>query len=244
MSSPDSPSNERAPATRVQRTKRPPLFRRRERADRAARKPWVNPWNWANILSSFRIVAMAPLLLLVLQDTAAGYFWSFWLFILVSVTDFLDGNLARRYGWVSNLGIFLDLTADKIYTAGILVAMVGVNILNPWAAIIILVREFVVTGMRSLAASEGVVIPAGRWGKLKMVVTIVALAWILVLASLRLSQGSEWFGAIDVGGALTWLASLAPWVMWLAVVLTIMSGLEYIWGARAIFGQPPRQKPD
>ena len=238
MSTPNSPSNNRAPATRVQRTKRPPLFRRRERPERVKRKPWVNPWNLANILSTFRIVAMIPLIMLVIANTATGYFVAFWLFIIVSVTDLLDGQLARRYGWVSNIGIFLDLTADKIYTAGILVAMVTVNILDPWAAIIILVREFVVTGLRSFAAAEGLVIPAGRWGKLKMVVTIVALAWILARANL---DRAGWFSALDWGGALTWLTHLSSLVLWLAVVLTILSGFEYLWGARTIFQQPPSQ---
>lgn len=241
MSTPKSSSNEGAPATRVQRTKRPPFFRRRDHAERPKRKPWVNPWNLANILSTFRIVAMIPLIFLVIANTAAGYFAAFWLFIIVSLTDMLDGRLARRYGWVSNIGIFLDLTADKIYTAGILVAMVTVNILDPWAAIIILVREFVVTGLRSFAAAEGVVIPAGRWGKLKMLVTIFALAWILARANV---DRGGWFTALDVGGAFTWLTHLSSFILWLAVVLTILSGIEYLWGARTIFQQPSQQNHD
>lgn len=241
MSSPTSPSEPRPPDTRIQRAKRPPLFRRRDRGARSARKPLVNPWNLANILSTFRIVAMVPLLILILHNTATAYFWAFWLFIVISITDFLDGQLARRYGWVSNLGIFLDLTADKIYTAGILVAMVAVSILDPWAAIVILVREFVVTGLRSLAAAEGLVIPAGRWGKLKMIVTIVALAWIMVRANI---DRAGWWNAIDWGGWLTWLSHLSSFVLWLAVGLTILSGLEYVWGARSIFGQSPKNHHD
>ncbi|WP_287045355.1 MULTISPECIES: CDP-diacylglycerol--glycerol-3-phosphate 3-phosphatidyltransferase [Herpetosiphon] len=195
----------------------------------------------ANILSSIRIIATIPLLMLLLNDTAISYFWAFWFYVVVALTDMLDGQLARKYGWVSNLGIFLDLTADKIYTAGILVCLVATNLLDPWAAIIILVREFVVTGLRSLAASEGVVIPSGRWGKLKMIITIVALGWIMVRANL---DRDGWFKLIDFAGGLTWLSHLSSIVLWLAVLLTIMSGVEYIWGARAIFRQPPRQKQD
>lgn len=182
---------------------------------------------------------MVPLLLLILHNTPVSYFWAFWLFIAMAVTDTLDGRLARKYGWVSNLGIFLDLTADKIYTAGILIALVAVSLLDPWAAIIILIREFVVTGLRSLAASEGLVIPAGRWGKLKMLVTIFAIAWILARANIdRLG----WFTAIDVGGVLRWLSHLSSPILWLAVGLTILSGAEYAWGARSIFGKPPTNK--
>lgn len=231
-------SSKANPAARVQRAKRPPLFRRRERGPRAERKPWVNPWNLANMLSTFRILATVPLVLLIIWDTAPGYLAAFWLFIAVAVTDTIDGRLARKYGWVSNIGIFLDLTADKIYTAGILVAMVSVSLLDPWAAIIILVREFVVTGLRSFAAAEGHVIPAGRWGKLKMLVTIVSLAWILARANL--DRGGL-LTAVDFGGALSWLASLSSSVLWLAVALTLMSGFEYLWGARTVFRQPPRQ---
>lgn len=234
----NAPSSGQSPAPRFQRSKRPPLLRRKERA---GRKPWVNPWNLANILSSVRIIATIPLLMLLLNDTAISYFWAFWFYVVVALTDMLDGQLARKYGWVSNLGIFLDLTADKIYTAGILVCLVATNLLDPWAAIIILVREFVVTGLRSLAASEGVVIPSGRWGKLKMIVTIVALGWIMVRANL---DRDGWFKLIDFAGGLTWLSHLSSIVLWLAVLLTIMSGVEYIWGARAIFRQPPRQKQD
>ncbi|MBM7842125.1 CDP-diacylglycerol--glycerol-3-phosphate 3-phosphatidyltransferase [Herpetosiphon giganteus] len=201
----------------------------------------MNPWNWANILSSIRIIATIPLLMLLLNDTAVSYFWAFWFYAIVAITDLLDGQLARKYGWVSNLGIFLDLTADKIYTAGILICLVATNLLAPWAAIIILVREFVVTGLRSLAAAEGVVIPSGRWGKLKMIVTILALGWIMVRANI---DRAGWFNAIDVGGGLTWLSHLSSIVLWLAVLLTIMSGVEYIWAAREIFRQPPRQNQD
>lgn len=226
-------------SSRVQRTKRPPLFRRRDRGEKAERRPLVNPWNLANILSAFRIVAMIPLLLLILHNTATSYFWAFWLFIVMAVSDTLDGRLARKYGWVSNLGIFLDLTADKIYTAGILIVLVAVNLLDPWAAIIILVREFVVTGLRALAASEGLVIPAGKWGKLKMLVTIFAIAWILARANIDLGG---WFAQYDVANILHMLSKLSSPVLWLSVLLTILSGTEYTWGARSIFGHAPMQK--
>ncbi len=218
-----------------QRVRRPPLLRRRTPKSNAERRPWVNPWNLANLLSIMRILATVPLVLLILTNTASSYFWVFWLFAVVAITDTIDGRLARRYGWVSNIGIFLDLTADKIYTAGILVAMVKVNILDPWAAIIILIREFVVTGLRSFAAAEGLVIPAGRWGKLKMMVTILAIGWIFTRANV---DRGGWLN--NLGAAFQWITQQSSWVLWAAVVLTILSGLEYVWAARSVFQKPPR----
>lgn len=183
------------------------------------------------------MLAAAPLAWLILLDRAWAYLAAFLFFIAVAISDTLDGRLARRYGWVSNIGIFLDLTADKIYTAAMLVTLVRVDLLGSWAAIIILVREFVVTGLRSFAASEGLIIPAGRWGKLKMLVTIIALAWLLLKG--HIDRGGA-LAMLEPSGLLSWIVSLAPVAVWAAVVLTILSGVEYVWGARRVF-DPGRQ---
>jgi len=177
------------------------------------------------------MAATVPLAWLILLNQAQAFLIAFVLFIIVAVSDTLDGRLARRYGWVSNVGIFLDLTADKIYTTAILVALVQVDRLGAWAAIIILVREFVVTGLRSFAAAEGMVIPAKRWGKLKMLMTIIALAWVLFKAHIDTGGAVGRLG----GDAIVFLANLAPVTVWLAVALTILSGIEYVWGARQLF---------
>lgn len=218
----------------LRRAKRTPLRYKIGARLRARRRAQPRPYNLANILSFSRIVAAAPLAWLILQDSAWAYMSAFWLFVVMSLSDMLDGRLARRYGWVSNIGIFLDLTADKIYTTAILLALVTVHVLSPWPAIIILVREFVVTGLRAFAAAEGVVIPSGRWGKLKMVVTIMALGWVLAAMALKLGA-MAWLGS----GIIGLIQTLAPVSVWLAVILTILSGAEYLWGARGIF-QPER----
>jgi CDP-diacylglycerol--glycerol-3-phosphate 3-phosphatidyltransferase len=212
--------------------RRRPSLLKRKLLQRRQRKAMANPRNPANLLSLSRIIAAIPLAWLILLDQAWAYLATFVLFVVVAISDTVDGRLARRYGWVSNAGIFLDLTADKIYTTAMLVALVKVALLNPWAAIIILVREFVVTGLRSFAAAEGSVIPAGRWGKLKMLVTIVAIGWLLVQANF--DRGGV-VAALLGGSLLAPLVGLAPIAIWAAVVLTIISGVEYVWGARGLF---------
>src|SRR5215210_2830518 len=117
------------------------------------------PWNPANILSLARLLATVPLVMLILRATRWSLFAAALLFVVMAITDTVDGRLARRYAWVSNIGIFLDLTADKVYTSAALIAMVAVGILPSWMAIVIIAREFVVAGLRSFAAAEGMVIP-------------------------------------------------------------------------------------
>ena len=208
------------------------LRRARPRLLRRKKPLTANLMNLANLLSFSRIIATVPLAWLIMLNRSWAYLSAFVLFVVVAVSDTLDGRLARRYGWVTNVGIFLDLTADKIYTTAMLVALVTVGLLNPWAAILILVREFVVTGLRSFAAAEGHVIPAGRWGKLKMLVTIVALGWVLLKANF--DHGGV-LALINPGGVLGWALGLAPLAIWVTVVLTIISGTEYVWGARGLF---------
>ncbi|HEY0738188.1 MAG TPA: CDP-diacylglycerol--glycerol-3-phosphate 3-phosphatidyltransferase [Herpetosiphonaceae bacterium] len=198
------------------------------------------PLNPANLLSFARLVATVPLVVLILLSTHLSLFAAALLFVVMAITDTVDGRLARRYGWVSNIGIFLDLTADKVYTAATLISMVAIGILSPWIAIVIIVREFVVTGLRSFAAAEGMVIPADKWGKHKMLLTIIAVVWMLVAASAgfptqlnaALPPLFEPTGAYQ---ALALLLSVGYWLMIGAVLLTIYSGYEYIRKAAPLF---------
>lgn len=196
------------------------------------------PWNLANLLSFGRLLATAPLVLLILAGTHASLLTSAVLFMVMAITDTLDGRLARRYGWVSNIGIFLDLTADKVYTAAALIAMVAVGILTPWIAIVIIVREFVVTGLRSFAAAEGMVIPADKWGKYKMLLTIIAIVWVLLWAGAGLAPTTLQPGLqplIDPAGPLASLLRLGYWLMIGAVLLTLYSGYDYLRKAAPLF---------
>ncbi|HEX6288732.1 MAG TPA: CDP-diacylglycerol--glycerol-3-phosphate 3-phosphatidyltransferase [Herpetosiphonaceae bacterium] len=198
------------------------------------------PLNPANLLSFARLVATVPLVVLILLATHWSLFAAALLFVIMAITDTVDGRLARRYGWVSNIGIFLDLTADKVYTAATLISMVAVGILAPWIAIVIIVREFVVTGLRSFAAAEGMVIPADKWGKHKMLLTIIAIVWMLVAASAGFPERPidsllPLFEPSGVYQALEIFLRIGYWLMVGAVLLTIYSGYEYMRKAAPLF---------
>lgn len=192
-----------------------------------------SPWNPANLLSFGRLLATAPLVLLILANTHWALFAAAILFTVMAITDTVDGRLARRYGWVSNIGIFLDLTADKVYTAAALIAMVAVGVLAPWIAIVIIVREFVITGLRAFAAAEGMVIPADRWGKHKMLLTIIAIVWVLVWGSAGLANDLR--PLVTPGSFFAGFLGIGYWLMLGAVVLTIYSGYEYVRKAAPLF---------
>ena len=200
------------------------------------------PWNPANLLSFVRLVATVPLVILILMATRWSLFSAALLFLVMAITDTVDGRLARRYGWVSNIGIFLDLTADKVYTAATLIAMIAAGILAPWIAIVIIAREFIISGVRSFAAAEGMVIPSDKWGKHKMLLTIIAIIWMLVAASAGFAHGMSPNATVpllfDPNGPLRPVAiflSLGYWIMLVAVLLTIYSGYDYLRKAAPLF---------
>lgn len=195
------------------------------------------PWNPANILSLARLLATVPLVMLILAATRWSLFAAALLFVVMAITDTIDGRLARRYAWVSNVGIFLDLTADKVYTSATLIAMVAIGILPSWMAIVIIVREFIIAGLRSFAAAEGMVISADRWGKHKMLLTIVAVVWMLIWASAGFSSLgiTPLFRPIGMLYPLGLLFEFGYWLMLGAVLLTLFSGYEYLRKASALF---------
>lgn len=195
------------------------------------------PWNPANILSLARLFATVPLVMLILAATRWSLFAAALLFVVMAITDTIDGRLARRYAWVSNVGIFLDLTADKVYTSATLIAMVAIGILPTWMAIVIIVREFIIAGLRSFAAAEGMVISADRWGKHKMLLTIVAVVWVLIWASAGFSSLgiTPLFRPIGMLYPLRLLFEFGYWLMLGAVLLTLFSGYEYLRKASALF---------
>src|SRR6266571_3986069 len=140
--------------------------------------------NVPNLLSLSRMLITAPIFVLILLDAPWAFLTATALFILASVTDFFDGYLSRRFKVVSPLGIFLDLTADKVFVSAILIALVQIGLVPGWVTVIIVAREFLVTGLRSMAAAKGTVIPAGPWGKQKTFITLVALGGLLLAKGL------------------------------------------------------------
>jgi len=160
------------------------------------------------------------------------------LFIAAAVSDYLDGELARRHKLITNFGILMDPLADKIMVCSAFIAFVGLNWIPAWMVVVVVARELAITGLRLLAAAKNVVLAAEGYGKQKTISQIVAIIAIFVLASY-----SEWgpvgrtlFGFRFPGETpwVEWFTELAKWV---AVALTFISGWLYLWRNRAIYLQ-------
>ena len=156
------------------------------------------------------------------------------IFILISASDWLDGYLARSRGEVSDFGKFADPLADKILVVAALLALVELGSLPCWVALIIVTREFIVSGVRMVAASKGVVIAASWYGKFKTVFQMIAI----VLFTIKDSYMQSSFGAA-LGDTL-WLVSWG--VMTIALVLTVVSMLDYIAKAASFIGLAPEKE--
>jgi CDP-diacylglycerol--glycerol-3-phosphate 3-phosphatidyltransferase len=194
-----------------------------------------------NLLGLFRILATPVLVWLILLDNAAGYAWAIVLLLVMAVSDFIDGRLARHLRVVSRLGIFIDTVSDKIFVAGVLLSMIECGLVSSWIGVIIIGREFIISGLRSYAASEGVVISAGMWGKQKFAITVVALAWrLLAAAATAAGMPVGWDAALPGILLQSWQIAMA-----LAVIWTIMSGVDYIWKAWPLLrqGWSPERAP-
>lgn len=134
-------------------------------------------------------------------------------FIIAASTDGVDGYIARKRKQVTNFGKFLDPIADKLLVTAALIALVQRNEMTGWAAMIIIGREFIVTGLRLIAAGEGIVISASNWGKLKTITQMVA-----IVASLLKNYPLTLFTDFHFD----------RWAMFVAVVITVYSGYDYI----------------
>lgn len=177
-----------------------------------------------NLLGLGRIVATPVIMVLLLMDGAGTDLAAGILFIAAGISDVLDGWIARSRNQVTPLGVFMDLAADKVLVAGVLVAMVEVGLVPTWIAATILVREFIVQAVRQLAASADVVIGAGLLGKAKTMTTLAGLG-LLFLAS-DASSGGPMAGTGT--GMAELLAGIGFWVLVAATVLTVVSGLLYL----------------
>jgi CDP-diacylglycerol---glycerol-3-phosphate 3-phosphatidyltransferase len=195
--------------------------------------------NLPNIMSISRLIATIVVFSLVLVDKPWAYLLGTVIFFLASVTDFLDGYLARRLKVVSTIGVFLDLTADKVFVSAIFVAMVQVGLVPAWVVFIIITREFLVTGLRSMAAAKGTIIPAGIWGKQKTFITLVAMgllllakglgAHLLSLFPLMLTFNAQTVQFQEI------LLLIADVLIIVATIWTVFSGVEYLLDARPLF---------
>lgn len=166
--------------------------------------------NLPNFLTLLRIFLVPVFTFLLLQELPHGNYLAAIVFIVASITDGLDGYLARSRKEVTRFGKLIDPIADKLLISAALLSLVQLGAISAWIALIIIGREFAVSGLRLLAASEGVVISASKWGKLKTVTQIIAIVALL----------------IEAPGANV--------IMWVAVLITLFSGVDYFLKAQDI----------
>jgi CDP-diacylglycerol---glycerol-3-phosphate 3-phosphatidyltransferase len=157
------------------------------------------------------------------------------LFIVASITDYYDGMIARRDKLITNFGILMDPLVDKILVCSAFIAFVGRGWLPAWMAVIIVARELAVTGLRLLAASKNVVLSAEAMGKHKTTMQIIAIISTLVRGSY--TQWGEWsevLFAFPIFG-MPWVDLVTITAQWLAVILTLFSGGQYMWRNRHLY---------
>ncbi len=211
----------------------------------AAPQAATNLWTPANIVTLIRI-CLVPVFVVVLLSP-----WPQWfhlpdlaehsksliaaaIFVLISCTDWLDGYLARSRGEVTDFGKFMDPLADKILVMAALLALIELGSLPSWVALIIVAREFIVSGVRMVAASKGTVISASWYGKFKTVFQMIAIVLFAIKDSYMMGTLVEAFS--DVMWVISWI------VMAIALLLTVVSMLDYISKARDLIGLGPSKR--
>ena len=190
-----------------------------------AERPAARIGSVPNLLGIARILATPVVAALVLVGTPGTGIAAFGVFVLAAITDFLDGWVARRRDEVSPLGVFMDLTADKVLVAGVLVAMVEAGLTPTWMVATIVVRELVVSGVRQVAAAADLVIPARPLGKAKTATTLAGMAMLLLAFDGMTGGPIAGWGAADA------LEPVGFWTMVVATVLTVVSGWDYVRGS-------------
>lgn len=162
-----------------------------------------------NVLSLIRILLVPVLVTVLLTKFEGREFVGLFVFLLASLTDFLDGFLARRHNRVTRLGKLLDPAADKILTSAAFISLVELDLAPAWMVVVIVAREFAVSTLRSVIASEEVIVSATVAGKIKTTVQIFAISALIIQH--QLGEFSQ----------------IAPILLWLALITSIYSGVEY-----------------
>ncbi len=179
---------------------------------------WPKVFNVPNILTFLRILLVPIIVVVLLTKFEGKEFVGLGLFLIAALTDFLDGFIARRWGLVTRLGKLLDPAADKILTSAALISLVELGRAPAWIVVTIIAREFAISTLRSVAATQGVVIAASWSGKLKTVSQVVAISMLIFYEKL---------------GSLQQVADIALLV---ALALAVYSGIEYgVRYARTVF---------
>lgn len=186
--------------------------------------------NWANRLTLSRLVMTILFVISLNSSWQYGRTAALIMFIVAGVTDFFDGEIARRYGTVTNFGKLMDPLVDKVMTAAAFICLVPFKAIPAWVATTVISRDFLITGLRLLASARGLILPAESLGKHKTSWQIVTILFFLILLSVK-----EW----DAAGATSawWLSGWnegGNLLIAIMVALTIYSGLGYAWRHRAV----------
>ena len=166
-----------------------------------------------NMLTTLRII-LIPVFIIIfyINSPLANYFAAF-VFVLAALTDIFDGQIARKKNIVSDFGKLMDPIADKMLVSTALILLVAADKIHPVIVIVIISREFLVSGLRSISAARGIVIPASIWGKLKTITQIVAIVMLLV----------------NLGKFVYFFVILQDIAVYVALILTIISCVEYFY---------------
>ena len=177
--------------------------------------------NLPNVLTVLRILLVPVLVVALLDGTAHGDLLAAVVFAIASVTDLIDGYLARSRNWVTTFGKLMDPIADKLLVIAALFALVSLDRLQAWIAMVIVTRELAVTVSRMVATGQGVVIPAAGWGKAKTVVQVAAIFFLIAV-----NPTTWWVDALVYG----------------MVALTVISGVDYFFGLRRMLREAEERR--
>ena len=177
--------------------------------------------NLPNKLTIFRVIMIPFFLIALLVDEIPGGKWiAVSLFIIASLTDMLDGKIARKYNLITNFGKFMDPLADKLLVCSAIVALISLDRIPCWVVIVIIAREFIISGFRLVASDNGVVIAASWWGKIKTVVQMIMT--IVLICDFRAECNSNVITVIE------------NILIYSALALTVISLLDYLAKNKAV----------
>jgi CDP-diacylglycerol--glycerol-3-phosphate 3-phosphatidyltransferase len=179
-------------------------------------------WTLPNLLGLFRLAATPVLVVLVLWPFPGAGLIALVLYVPAALSDFFDGWLARSRGQVTTMGAFLDLTADKVLVAALLVALVEAGLAAAWLVAVIIVREFIIGGVRQVAATERLLVGSQLAGKAKTVVTLIAIGFLLAAFDAQTGGPIAGLGIGEV------LEAVGTWLLLAGMALAVVSGVDYV----------------
>ena len=191
--------------------------------------------NLPNKLTLLRCILTPVFLACVIVEFPFHYGAALLVFIIASLTDYFDGQIARKRNLITNLGKFLDPLADKALTTAAFIGFVHMFSSRslPWALFIILAREFAVTSVRLLAAKDGVVVAASFSGKLKTVMQMVSIIYMLAFRqAVRINVVRDFIGG---NTGVMWGSRIGLVLIWVSVIATVVFGIQYIWQFKHYF---------